>query len=149
MAKKKKSSVPASPPPASTILAIKRPDSANTENVVTNDAPSPPPLPLKPSIEVSEHTPEFQSKEQKPKIPPLVTLPSTTNAAGEVFRVGDQIMVSAPWGERESAEIVMIYEGSECTWVEYNPVEPVKEGWQWERGIVTAVRLVKCLRSNY
>lgn len=130
-------------PTPPTILALKRPTPPTTEQPATNDAPSLPPLPKEDSGEVANHTPESQAGEPKPKIPPLVTLASTTNAAGEVFKVGDQILAKAPWGERALAEIVMIYEGSDGTWVEYKPIEQLLEGWSWERGIVMAAQLGK------
>ena len=139
MAKKKKSSVP----PASTILAIKRPAPPTTDQPVGNDAPSPPPLPKEESSEAAKHTPEPQVTEPKPKFPPLVTLPSTTNAVGEVFQPGDQILVRAPWGGRVLTEISLIYEGAEVAWVQYKPIEPLREGWQWEGGVMMAAQLVK------
>lgn len=126
--------------PASTILAIKQPTPPTTDQPVGNDAP---PLPPRPEKTSSEVTPEPHVTEAKPKFPPLVTLPSTTNVTGEVFHVGDQILVKAPWGDTVIAEIMVIYQGSERTWVEYKPIEQVLEGWSWERGMVMAMRLAK------
>ena len=120
------------PQTENTILALKRPTPPSTDQqVVTNDAAPPLPGPEKPSIEVAEHTAETQVKEPKPKIPPLVTLPSATNARGEVFQLGDQILVLAPWGGKALAEITLIYQGAEGAWAQYKSVGSVRDGWQW------------------
>ena len=95
-----------------------------------------------------EQSSENQAEEQpaddykpkkKPKYQPLPQLESATNAKGEVFKPGNRISVSAPWGGRSLAEIELFYQAdSGEVWAQYKPVESIPEKWTWLGGVIRA-----------
>jgi len=101
-----------------------------------------------------EQSSENQAEEQpaddykpkkKPKYQPLPQLESATNAKGEVFKPGNRISVSAPWGGRSLAEIELFYQAdSGEVWAQYKPVESIPEKWTWFGGVIRAELLLIC-----
>jgi hypothetical protein len=99
-----------------------------------------------------EQSSENQAEEQpaddykpkkKPKYQPLPQLESATNVKGEVFKPGDRISVSAPWGGRSLAEIELFYQAdSGEVWAQYKPVESIPEKWTWLGGVIRAELLL-------
>lgn len=89
-----------------------------------------------------QQKPELYKPKLRP-LPPLQQLTTATNAGGEIFQVGDQIRVSAPWGGTVPAEIVSLYaDDSGGAWAKYKPLES-REEWPWESGCLRASRLSK------
>lgn len=73
----------------------------------------------------------------RPESKPLQILETATNDVGEVFKSGDKILARSPWGTREAAEIVSIYQDKEGhAWAQYVPTEPVPPNWTWLGGYV-------------
>ena len=86
----------------------------------------------------------YEPKKPQRSFKPSKTLPSTTNGAGEVFKLGDKILPKSPWGTRALAEITAIYEDNQGdAWVQYIPIEEVPDGWSWLGGITRAELLLK------
>jgi hypothetical protein len=81
---------------------------------------------------------------QRLQYKPPTTLENATNAAGELFQLGDQVSVKAPWGEKAVARIDTIYQDESGTvWAHYLPIDSIPENWSWLGGCTRANLLVK------
>lgn len=137
--KKKKSQPP-------TIVALQRPESLPVESDTAETL-----LPLPPSPDESPHpaqaeapTSEFQQREEHKETDLDAGVDSAVNAAGERFVMGDNIVVTAPWGGKAIAKITSLYHGTDGTWVKYTPlVSEYPAGWSWSTGVSRAQQLEK------
>lgn len=74
---------------------------------------------------------------------PLIVLESATNQAQDVFKAGDKIQVTSPWGGKAKAEITGFYQDDAGqAWAKYTPNE-FRDGWDWVGGCVLAALLMK------
>lgn len=70
-------------------------------------------------------------------------LQEATNATGDVFNVGDQVKVRAPWGGDARVEIKLFYEVEpKSVWANFIPLEE-QEGWTWKGGCIRTELLRK------
>ena len=132
----------AAPPEATPVIVARKPSrsipSASNPVVVEKEA----------SASTITAPTEFIQLKKKPQvidIQPRKTLIEISNQAGEVFKVGDQIKVKAPWGGTAIAEIANFYHDNDGNpWVQYNPRD-VMPKWTWHRGCTRASLLEKAL----
>ncbi len=128
--------------PGIMLLALKRPDRPTViaekpvkdevislpteEELVSDDATFPLPLPEKPSIPVKNHTESEQPTDNidfgaEPNTDPLA---------------GTQILVIAPWGGKTLVKIVGSYvKPGGDKWVSFRPISKCPPGWNWEGGV--------------
>lgn len=137
-----------------TVLALKRPEPPatiadnpvkdeaislpTTEEVVSDDAASPLPLPEKPSIEAAISTePERSPDEEKPK--KIIDSDSGTKSKTEQNDdplIGTQIEVTPPWGGKTLVKIVGSYVApSGDKWVNFIPISECPARWEWKGGV--------------
>lgn len=110
------------------------------------DSPLPPqeePASIPSEAPKTVETRQFEKRPQRYEVKPLKTLQSSTNAAGESFKLGDKIQLTAPWGKKAIAEISLIYQDESANvWVHYVPIEEVPHNWSWLGGCSRAERLI-------
>ncbi|AMW30037.1 MULTISPECIES: hypothetical protein [Arthrospira] len=70
----------------------------------------------------------------KPKV--AVKLPQAENSEGEVFVVGDHILVRAPWGLWARAEIKTFYQSSPDTVMAHFIPKEERTNWTWMGGLI-------------
>jgi hypothetical protein len=141
-----------------TILALKRPDKPTEPIAVTNDASITSSLSEKPSIAASDLTETVKESNEQQDFDvinetinetidyksELIQLESIVNANNDTFIAGDKILVTSPWGKRVTAIITFLYLSSADTrWAKYKPIEPIKEGWSWNHGVIRAELLIR------
>ncbi|HEY9667799.1 MAG TPA: hypothetical protein V6C91_13395 [Coleofasciculaceae cyanobacterium] len=94
------------------------------------------------SHEASTNLYRRPERPQRPEPKPQQVIESTTNEAGEVFKPGDKILVTPPWGGKALAEITSFYlDNSGQAWAHYSPNE-TRDKWAWESGCIRAALLV-------
>lgn len=116
---------------------------SSTESISTN-SPVIEELASSPVDKPSVDTSQWKSKSQLTEVEPPKGLVEATNSAGEVLKPGDKILAHAPWGTKELAEIVTIYQDKEGDlWVNYVPLEVAPSNWSWLGGCSRAKRLIR------
>ncbi|NJK36607.1 MAG: hypothetical protein HC835_03865 [Oscillatoriales cyanobacterium RM2_1_1] len=78
--------------------------------------------------------PQKPTKRSKPQ--PLVELAEVITPQGEAFKVGERILVRAPWGDQAVAEITNFYQISPDQVVAAFIPQDSKEDWIWEGGYI-------------
>ncbi len=93
-------------------------------------------------------TPKKRSPEKELRKEEIIE--TAKNTSGEVFEVGDYIIVKDLLRQPTVGIIASFYRGSnDEIWVVYSPAEPTEdEKWQWSRGFKKAANLVRADRVN-
>jgi hypothetical protein len=95
----------------------------------------------RPSVAAEEKPPKPGFK--KPFLAQQPSVQEASNADGQVFNLGEQIRVRAPWGGIATAEITAFYkDGDGNIWAQHKPVDS-QENWSWEGGCILAALLTK------
>ncbi|MGL5083434.1 MAG: hypothetical protein ACRC8A_18290 [Microcoleaceae cyanobacterium] len=128
------------------ILAVTRPKRPEMPDSSQADAgkpeeSSPDPKPLSSPPRDGFSRPQKPTKRPKVQSQPLVELTEVKTPEGIVFKVGDGILVRAPWGNPAEAEITIFYQiNPEEVFAHFVPKES-KEGWTWEGGCICTALL--------
>lgn len=75
-------------------------------------------------------------RSENPSAKLWVELQEASNSAGDVFNIGDQVKVRAPWGGEAIAEIKLFYQVEpKSIWANFVPLDE-QEGWTWKGGCI-------------
>lgn len=95
------------------------------------------------STEVSNRSEKFERPEKfdRPKRVEVKQdiLPEASNSAGQVFQVGNKILVQSPWHDVVTAEITGFYKSphGQVVFAEFTPLESLPD-WSWDKGCMKA-----------
>ncbi len=87
---------------------------------------------------------------RKKEVKEVEVIVTAKNDNGEVFKVGDYIIVKDLLSKPTTAIISSFYCGSnDRIWVVYEPAElPADEKWEWERGFMNSSKMVRAIEAE-